>query len=559
MDEKNIKFDEHLKEVYSDKEMKADMLSEAWQKPGLLVHPNTSFFSIHNESEKEIGGNLFAIKEHCKKSFRESPYVGSIINRFSSWIWGENSFLYSDYEFLQDFLDNFFSDWFNDLDTGISEIVLNLLVDGEVFLLITVLNLNGDMRIRFVEDKQIRGGKDDYGIITDPDDISVTAFYIVETSTSSTKTASQTKRRLIPDINVLWNPSLYSKLKENGAVNGFNDRLTAGAKWTGAGKKMFKQKTGTPFKQFIVPWKNLMGIKNQRRSVSAIRRVISATNKYNEMLDWSRDFFKAMMSYTDVFEFSEDRLGVMAFNWIVQKMKTEAGRKELYNAGITKPKMPGDTVITRPGMTYKKVAPQISAPPMTGYFKDYFHMITAGLETPADLATGDSSGSTQASLKMSRQAPNLSVNFVQWRLQLYLRTRLMRSIFKIKSALDDSFPAEIEVDQFFLDKTTGKPKRIKRKLPLWHEQILKINLPDVNLGDDDKKAKAWFGSKHLGASDELGLSQEKTAKKFDIGDYSKQKRERLLEDEIYGKKEIVKDKESFSEKQGTLGEREETE
>lgn len=533
-------------EHFADTEQGMKMMSsEAWQNPGTLVHPTSIFpsMSIGNISEKDIDKDIFTIKEKCRKAFRESPHVGSIVSNFSSWVWGDRSFIYSDYQFVQEYIDEFWKDWFNDMDVGVSEIITNLLVDGEAFPMVTILNLKGDMRISMVEDKQIRGGDKGFGIVSDPDDISVTAFYIVENDIPSVGD----KIRLIPDINLLWNPELYDKLKANGTKNGFNDALTASSKWKGAGRRTIKNKTGLPFKQYIVPWKNLMGIKNQRRSVSAIRRALSSSNKYDTMLNYAMDFFKAMMSYTDVFEFDSDRAGLMAFNWIAKKMQTEKGRKELYNTGITKPKAPGDTVITRPGMKYKKVAPQIAAPPLEGWFKDFLNATAVGLNTPSDMASSDSSGSTFAALKMSRQGPDLMKNFVQWRLSQYLRTRLMRSVFKLKSALDSSFAATIPIDRYFINAATNKLEKTKVNVPLWDEGILKISMPDADLSDDDKKTKALLGSKHLGSIQELGLSRDRGAQRLGVNNYSLQARDKLFEDDLYGKQERVSDKERSSE------------
>lgn len=544
----DIKDIEFLKKIgMSSHEFSQMTNSGPWQNPGQLVFSAADFgLSGPMVGEKSVGGDLFKIKERCRKAYRESPHVGSNINRFSSWIWGDNSFVYSDYVIVQDFLDEFWSDWFNDLNTGVSEYVTNMLIEGESFPIVTIRDLKGTMTVRSIEAAQIRGNvgsNDEFGIITDPDDISVNAFYIVK--------ANGGKDRLIPDINILWDPSLHQRVIDKNPT-GFVQSKTKDAQWKGQKKRTFKRLTGTVFNQFIIPWKNLIGIKNQRRSVSSIRRAIESDNKYETMLNYSMDFFRASMSFTDVFEFTEDRLGIMAFNWIANKMKTKEGMKELYNTGILKPKAPGDTLITRPGMKYSKKTPNLGSAPMSGFYQDFLNRIGAAMEVPSDLVSSNPGNSTQAALKMSRQAPQLMVFFVQWRTRLFLRERFMRSIFKIKSMLDDKFPKTIPVSQFFLDQETGKDKEITRNLPLYHEEILKISTPDVDLGADERKVKAILGSKNIGYLDELSLSSEEAAKKLDIHNYTLQRRKRMKEDKRFGKKIIIKDKEQSAELSGTL-------
>lgn len=519
----------------SDKEAKELLAAIPWQNPGFFLHHNKY---INEGNEKSIGGNLFQIKEKCKKAYNESPNVGSTINRFASWIWGDNSDIFSDYEQIQDFLDFFLHDWLNDLIPGLSEYILNMLVDGEAFPLATVLDLKGNVRMRSVEDHSIRGGDHhDDGIITDPDDATVTAFYMFEGG-----------KRLIPDINIFWDPSLYDKFKTNKLIPNFDEKIRKSL-WQGKGRKEYTEKVGVPFKQFIIPWKNILGVRNLRRSVSSIRKVIFSDKTYDDMLKYTMEYFRAVMSFTDVFEFTPDRLGQQAFKIISNKMKTAAGRKELYNTGITKPKAPGDTLINMPGLIYKKVSPNLSTP-MSGYFQDILQRTSAGLDTPSDMMSSNSGDATFASLKMSRQSPQLAVFFVRSRFEHYIRYNLMRSIFEIKSRLDPSFPRFLKVDQAFTNLSTGKDEIKKKALPIYHPDILKFSFPDVDLSNDEGKVKAAFGSKHIGAIDELGLSQEDQAKKLDIGDLTRQKRRRMLEDKKYGKKEIIKDKESVSEKKG---------
>lgn len=519
----------------SKKEAEEILSTIPWQHPGFFLHGNKY---INIDDEKSIGGDLFQIKEKCKKAYNESPNVGSTINRFASWIWGDNSDIYSDYEQIQDFLDDFQHGWFNDLILGYSEYIINMLVDGEAFPLATVLNIKGDIRMRSIEDHSIRGGDHhDDGIITDPDDVTVTAFYILDEG-----------KRLVPDINLFWDPGLYHKFKENKLISNFDEKIRKSL-WQGKGRKKYTEKMGVPFKQFIIPWKNILGIKNLRRSVSSIRKVIFSDKTYDDMLKYTMEYFRAVMSFTDVFEFTPDRLGQQAFKVISNKMKTEAGRKELYNTGITKPKAPGDTLITMPGLIYKKVSPNLSTP-MSGYFQDILQRTSAGLDTPSDMMSSNSGDATFASLKMSRQSPQLAVLFIRSRFQHYMSYSLMRSVFEIKSRLDPSFPRFLEINKAFTNLSTGKDEIKKKSLPIYHPDILKYSFPDVDLSNDEGKVKAAFGSKHIGAIDELGLSQEDQAKKLDINDLSRQKQKRMVEDEKYGKKEIIKDKESVSEKKG---------
>lgn len=525
----------------SETEEIKEILSNAWANPGRLLYQDTEQTS--DTDEKTIGGNLFEIKRKSKKAYNQSPNVGSTINKFSSWIWGENSYVYSDYQVIQDFLDEFMDNWFNDLNLGISEYLTNMLIDGEAFPMVTILNMNGDMRARAIEDNHIMGDSDDNnsGIITDPDDVTVTLFYML---------TQNNQTRLVPDINLLWNPDLYQKAIDLGNdLKGFNQDNLKDAMWKGANKKRFKEKTGTPFKQFIIPWKNLLGIKNLKRSVSSIRRAIEADKNYDTMLKYTMTYFRSVMGYVDVFEPTPDVIGARAFKALNDKMKTEEGRKELYNIGITKPKSPGDTLVTLPGLKYKRESPNLSSI-MSGYFKDFAHQLSAGLEMPADITSSDSTDTTFAALKMSRQAPQLSVIFARSRLEQFLRKRFFRSIFKIKSILDRSFPFHLTITEYFTDLKTGKDKPIKRKVETINKKILKFSFPDVDLSGDESKVKGLFGSKNLGSVDELSLSQEDAAKKLDIHNYTEQRRNRKSEDDKYGKKDIIKEKEGASEDKG---------
>ena len=517
-----------------------ELLQAAWQQPGVgaLVYQDilstiSAFGSQQHPTLKPFARQFRYEKNLCWEKYWYSPHVRMGMDTLVDWTCGAGFEVFSDNYEINEFLFDLFYSRRNKLWDGVCEWMLNMVVGGELFLLI-ILDAKGDIRVRVLEDAAIVGGNDGTGIIVDPDDPTQNLFYFIKYGTNymTRRIKDIAIDELIPDVNILWNPEL---LKRAEGIMGFDLSKTERSK-PQVSKSKFKDFGG--YYRFILPWKNLLGMKNLTRATSPLCSIMEPLNLYYDGIRWLLDYVKACTSYANILDFADTPAGAIAI--AAWRKMTKAEKEE---TGYTKIKHPGATLITPPGVAYKTEAPIL--PTMSGNLKDLINMVSAGLGIPVDISQGDTAQSTFASVKMTRNPLVIKTENLQAKKANFVKYEFCRLALHIKAVMSSSFHYQYTIDEV-VDFVEGKP--IIKKVDRDAYRLVKVALPDISLYDDPNKANLWFGSKHAGAYGHLGLSQEDVAKKFSVDDLDRQRRKAALEQHRYGKRATSLDMESKLEK-----------
>lgn len=515
-----------------------ELLQAAWQNPGVLVYQDilstiSAFGSQQHPTLKPFTRQFRYEKNLCWEKYWYSSHVRMGMDTLVDWTCGAGFEVFSDNYEINEFLFDLFYSRRNKLWDGVCEWMLNMVVGGELFLLI-ILDEKGDIRVRVLEDASIVGGPDGTGVIVDPDDPTQNLFYFIKYGTNylTRRIKDIAIDEIIPDVNILYNPAL---LKQAEGIMGFDLAKTEKSKAPVA-KRKFIDFGG--YYRFILPWKNLQGVKNLVRSTSPLGSIMEALNMYYDGIKWLLDYVKACTSYTNIMQFADTPAGaIAAATW------KKATKAEKDATGLTKVKHPGATLFMLPGMSYKTEAPQL--PTMSGNLKDLINMVSAGIGIPVDISQGDTAQSTFSSVKMTRNPLVIKTENLQAKKANFMKYEFCRLACHIKAVMSSSFHYQYTIEEV-VDFVEGKPvfKKVKRDA----YRLVKVALPDISLYDDPNKANLWFGSKHAGAYGHLGLSQEDVAKKFSIDDLDRQRRKAALEQRRYGAQSTALDMESQLEK-----------
>ena len=495
--------------------------TNTWQSEGVTssVYSN-SIFVIDKYDTKPDDNNRETLQKMCWYKYRTFPGIHSSIEDKGDLITAKGFDVYSINRKINEVLrDTLFSQR-NLLFERIGEWPRRMLAEGELFLL-NIVDKNGNNTVRIIEPERITGAEEGSGLITDPDDVTKTLFYRYRMGDNN--------YALIPSEEVIYNPQLEEKVKNSTYYNAEETKHSKDV-------SPIYEKLGGYYK-YIIHWKNLSGISKIKRDSSYLRTVIEWANLYENSIKWGLDYKKAQSSYAIVISFADSQPGRLAYN--IWTTMTEAEKEA---TGLTKPLTPGSKIFLRPGMSIDIKSPQLSKG--TGENLDLLNLVGAGVKSPQDLMQGNSSGATLASLKMSRSPFQMNIENLQDKFSKFLVYRYFRAIFYCKSAVDN-FPSTFP-KEFVSEVVEGKPTI--ETMQVEPAELIEVSMPTMTLTEDEGIVRTMLGSKHMGINS-LGVSQKYIAETLGVSDFTRQKRERLLEDEMYGEMAAIKDQEAAQENQ----------
>ena len=198
-------------------------------------------------------------------------------------------------------------------------------------------------------------------------------------------------------------------------------------------------------------------------------------------------------------------------------------------------------MVLPPGMNLTVINPNL--PNISESDTDILHMITAGLNEPEDIHTGQAKG-TFASVKASRGPMSDRIADEAAYFERFLRYDFWGAIFYLKSVIS-GFPTEFSV-KTAVDFKSKKP--VFRNVKKRPEQLIEISFPTTEMLDPEVRARAYLGVKHGSTFDTLGIPNSEIADKLGFGNYRKLRLTHATEMEKYPELIPTVDQEGLQEK-----------
>lgn len=452
--------------------------------------------SYNNKSSELTRKDL---QNECWRRFHLSPQFNTAVRGIQGRLTGYGFEVTSPIFKIQRAIDEIEQDVRNRLYSHYSKFVLRAIIEGELFLCLTV-HQDGFIEIDFIDPSCITGmGTDGDGIVFHPSKTHMPLIYNIE--------VSQGKYEQIPSIYISRYPELLEVAKDTEPM--VKDDLLKSSRNS---SKKFKSFGG--FNKFIVSWDRGALTK---RNVSYLRTTIEWINYYENLKKYEIDHKKASGSYLWNFHFEDPRMFKM---WL---SLTDEERKK---TAILSKKSPGGTIVTPPGMVLDCTNPSLSA--IKEQDTDILHMVTSGLNEPEDVTSGQSKG-TYASVKASRGPMSDRISDEIADFERYLRFDFWGNIFYLKAAVSNF--ASTFVVREAVDFKKGEPvfENVKRK----PEELLEISFPTSEVIDFESRARAFLGVKHGPIAETLGICNKEIARRMGLGNYGKMRLRKATEDEMY--------------------------
>lgn len=498
----------------SDDQLRSLQFSFPWQYSEVQDTKDSDGFGTLSASQQKTDRET--IQKNCWDKFKRSPHVSTSIRGLVGRLTGYGFEISSENQEVQEVIQEIERDRRNRLWSFWPKYVGRAFIEGELFLLLS-LHPDGFVEIDFIDPSNVSGGGDD-GILYHPNKATMPLYYFVKTEQGYGYT-KQTKTVVVPSIELAYFPNLVSEI---------NKADLKGNKIVGIkGEKKYKALGG--MSQFIVSWDRSFVT---RRNISYLRTIIEWLNYYETLKKYEIDHKRSAGSFLWVVTIND----VQSFRlWL--GLSDEERRK----TGIMAKKTPGGTLVLPPGMSLDVANP--SLPNISESDTDIFHMISAGLNEPEDVLSGQSKG-TFASVKASRGPMSDRVADEVAYFERFLRYDLFASIFFLRSAVTD-FPREIKMKEAVDFKKKKPVFKFVRKAP---EDLIDFNFPTSEVIDAETRARAYMGVKHGSVVDTLGVPYSEVSKKLGMYNYRKLRLMQATEEERYP--ELIKniDAESLQEK-----------
>jgi len=481
-------------------------------------------FDVFPDDKDDPSITRQVLQSHCWDKFQRSPQINTAVRGIQGRLTGWGYEVTSENEMIQDIIDDVSYDHRNRLYDLMPKYVGRSHVEGELYLSLTVHPPPSVfVEIDFIDPSSINtGGTDGTGILFHPFKTVMPLFYnISQNTTGLMNTTVQ-----IPSIYIARYPELVSIAKKDPS-NMYDRALQQGSR---SRKHVYKPFAG--YTRFIVSWNRGLVTK---RAISYLRTTLEWLNHYENLKKYEIDHKKSSGAYLWVFTIVDAK----SF-----KIWLSLSDEDRLKTGVMQKKTPGGTLVLPPGMEVKIVNPQLAS--ITDEDNDIKEMVTSGLNEPADVSSGTSSG-TFASVKASRGPMSDRTSdeiawfdrwqkFDFWSSILFFYTKL--------SDLPDKIPMEECVgftnkEKYEKNDETGlmemkyehKPIfKTKKKRP---EHLIDISYPDSEVTDYEARAKGWMGTKHGPVSETLGVSGKTIAGKMGIESYGKERLRKETEKRMY--------------------------
>lgn len=433
----------------------------------------------------------------CWQKFNENPFIFTTVTDMCGRLAGYGFEQGSISDKVNDFMHLIWTDPRNMLVSNFSKYIARSIVQGELFLCVTVHD-DGFVEVDFVSPSVIKGFDNNSGILTAEGKPLFPLMYRVENTDGSEK--------FIPSINLAYYPQLWEEVKKNKHV-----KMTKVAGKTSAA--VFKPIGG--YKTYMVQWDQ--GFVTTR-NVGRVKVSLEWINHYDNIKKWELDHKKSSGAYLWAIKI-EDRAAFRL--WL--SMTDEERDK----AGLMGKKVPGGTIMLPPGFTIECINPKLAS--ITNQDDDILKMISAGLNTPDDIMTGSSKGTTYSGTKMSRGPVSDRIQDTVADLERFMINTFWRSTLWLNSKVQD-VNWEIKLNKAYKFED-GKPK-FKKKIYQLHETV-EICFPVSEMGDIEAKARALLGVKHGPVTETLGISNREVARRLGFQNYHSQRLAYATEEEEY--------------------------
>jgi hypothetical protein len=465
-------------------------------------------------SEKDVDGfemtgstkdfkNFRELKLEIWNKFVNNPQINSYIRDYMGRLTGSGFNMSSDNFVVAEKMEEIITDPRNALYMNMGKYAARSEIEGELYICLTV-HTDGFIEIDFMDpDTLSSSGTDSSGIFYHKYKQNFPLWYEFDLNPEGLIS----EKTVIPSINIAHFPDLKSTIKD------FDSLYVKNMKKSRTGARKYKAIGG--FNRFIVEWNK--GFLTSR-NVSHLRTTIIWINHYENLKKWEIDHKKSSGAYLWVASINDSKA---LRTWL----KMTDAQKEA--TGLSAKKQPGGTLILPPGITLECKNPRL--PSISDADTDIMNMVVSGLNTPEDMVTGVTKGSTFAGVNATRgpQADRTSDQIEYFK--RFLTYDFWRSIFMLSSAVS-KFPKEFDKREA-VDFKNKKPifKNVKKK----PYDLLNLEFPISQMSDPESTAKANLGSKHGPLTESLGLSAEKVASKMGIGGYRGERLRAATEEEIY--------------------------
>lgn len=485
-DETKLSLEEAL-ELVDDSELSKMAFSQPWQYDRVESGKDADGFTIKP-------GKKYTIEELqrlCWDKFNENPQVNSAIRDLVGRLTGKGFSVVSDLFKVQRAIDEISIDPRNRLPIYLSKYVGRALVEGELYLILTV-HEDGFVEIDFMDPSNLKG---ENCIIYHPNKPNMPLFYHFSYKDDTGKSV---------EIQV---PSVYiarykSLIKEARKTKHYQRELADKNRNRSRG---YKKLNG--YYRFCVAWD--MGLMTARNA-SHLRTTLQWIEYYENLKKYEIDHKKACGAYAWVYQFED---------WPSFKRWLALTDDEKRKTGLAQPVLPGAKLVLPPGVKLTAQNPNLQK--ISEQDTDIMGMVTSGLNRAETSITGQYKQSL-AGAKTSAGPDSDRVSDEQAQLERFLVYEFWSSIFFLMSRMgrmEEYFEVREAVD---FDKNQEPIfENVKRK----PEELVEIVFPISNTQDLESTTKALMGVKHGSLHHTAGVPNAFILQRLGFGGY---KRLRLL-------------------------------
>jgi hypothetical protein len=458
-----------------------------------------------------------ALQELCWEKAQRNPQIATAVKGMVGRLTGFGFQTTSDIPEIQDAIDEIELDRRNRLYNYWPKFVGRSIIEGELFLCLTCHD-SGFIEVDFIDPAAIKDGQVESGIIYHPSKTGMPLIYCINQEEDNGVKIDEH----IPSIYLAIYPELLEVASKQPGFDSVKlNNSTKNGKFTNIGG----------FFRFVI---NFDKTYITKRNIGHVRTVLRWMTMYEDLKKYEMDHKKSAGSYLWAVTINDVK------TWIKWLQLSDEDRRK---TGIGAKKTPGGTMVLGPNMEIKAINPTL--PNISDSDTDILHMVTAGLNEPEDVATGNTRGSTFASVKASRGPMSDRVSDEIAYFDRFLKHDFWGNIFFLKSKIS-SFPSTFKVKEV-VDFTKDK-KPITRFVNKRPEQLIEICFPMSEINDAEARARAYFGVKHGSLYDTAGIPAAEIARKMGFGNYRKLRLMHATEQMKYPELIPTVDQEGYQEK-----------